>query len=134
MNNQAALPILQALADGRDPYSGAPLPPTSPYQQADTVRALHTALAAIAGSQAIDVNTPSKGAKATKATNAGKPWSKEEDEQLLAAFDAHEVIPAIARRHARSTLAIEARLARFERVPMPAGVRNVAPAPSAVPA
>jgi hypothetical protein len=121
MNPQAAMPILQALADGHDPYSGSPLPSTSPYQQADTVRALNAAIAAL---------TPEikKTSKSPPATNTGKPWSKEEDAQLLAAFDAHEAIQVIASRHARSALAITARLARFERVPMPAGVRGMAPA------
>ena len=34
--------IVQALADGVDPYTGDRFPADGPYQRADTVRALHT--------------------------------------------------------------------------------------------
>jgi hypothetical protein len=44
----------------------------------------------------------------------------------VADFDAGESIDALAAAHGRSRLAIEARLARFGRVPMPAGVRAIA--------
>jgi hypothetical protein len=57
-------------------------------------------------------------------SNAGKPWSKEEDEGLVAGFEAGQTIAALAADHGRSRIAIEARLARFGKVPMPAGVRG----------
>jgi hypothetical protein len=41
--NQAA-EIIQQLADGVNPCTGERFPPDSPYQQADTVRALYLAL------------------------------------------------------------------------------------------
>ena len=44
MEPDRAIEIVQALADGVDPYSGARFASDSPYQQADTVRALHLAL------------------------------------------------------------------------------------------
>lgn len=57
-------------------------------------------------------------------SNAGKPWSTEEDERLVAEFDAGETIAALATDHGRSRIAIEARLAKFGKVPMPAGARS----------
>ena len=43
METDRAIEIVQSLADGVDPYSGERFPSGSPYQQADTVRALHLA-------------------------------------------------------------------------------------------
>jgi hypothetical protein len=39
-------------------------------------------------------------------------------------FDAGETIAVLATDHGRSRIAIEARLAKFGKVPMPAGVRS----------
>jgi len=40
MDSTGAKEIVKALADGRDPATDKPSPRSSPYQQADTVRAL----------------------------------------------------------------------------------------------
>jgi hypothetical protein len=42
----------------------------------------------------------------------------------VAGFDAGQPIAALAVDHGRSRIAIEARLAKFGKVPMPAGVRG----------
>lgn len=42
MTSSAAIPILQALADGLDPATDEAFPPDSPYQRADTIRAIYT--------------------------------------------------------------------------------------------
>ena len=47
MEPDRAKEIIRSLADGRDPATGEQFPPNSPYQQADTVRALYVALASI---------------------------------------------------------------------------------------
>jgi hypothetical protein len=132
MDTPQAASILKALADGIDPYSGAQLPARDVYQHPDTVRAFYRAIAALQGDAGAhrSKNAAHKAAR-TGADNAGKPWPKDEDERLLAAFDAAEPVEAIAARHGRSRLAIEARLARFGRVPMPPGVRLVASRPAA---
>ena len=67
------------------------------------------------------VASPRRGAPAPR---SGKPWSTEEDEKLVAGFDAGRTIAALAADHGRSRIAIEARLARFDKVPMPSGVRG----------
>ncbi len=47
MQLNRAKEIIQALADGVDPYTGEYFPADGPYQRADTVRALHVALEVI---------------------------------------------------------------------------------------
>jgi hypothetical protein len=42
----------------------------------------------------------------------------------VAGFEAGQTIASLAADHGRSRIAIEARLARFGKVPMPAGVRS----------
>jgi hypothetical protein len=56
-----------------------------------------------------------------RATNVGKPWSGEEDAQLLKAFDNKQPIAEIARTHARTPSGICARLEKHGRL-QPAGV------------
>ncbi len=122
MDQDKALSILQALAAGTDPFGGAPFPAASIYQHPDVVRALFQAVRALEAAVAAQKRHAARPA----AGNSGKPWSQEEDDQLVAAFDEGKPIDALAAGHARSRLAIEARLARYGRVPMPAGVRAIA--------
>lgn len=122
MDHEKALRILKTLADGIDPGTGETLPAASAYQHPDAVRALFVAIRALEAPEAetkrsMPASRPGTG-------NSGKPWSKEEDEQLLAAFDGGQTVEAIAQAHGRSKVAIEARLAKFGRMPMPAGIRG----------
>jgi hypothetical protein len=123
MDHEKALSILQALSNGTDPLSGQPFPAASPYQHPDVVRALYQAVRAL---EAAVVAQKRQAARAIAAGNSGKPWEKDEDDRLVAAFDAGQSIDDLAVAHGRSRLAIEARLARFGKVPMPAGVRAIA--------
>ena len=123
MDHEKALSILQTLSNGTDPLSGEPFPAASPYQHPDIVRALYQAVRAL---EAVATAQKRQAARATGAGNSGKPWAKDEDERLVAAFDAGKSIDDLAVAHGRSRLAIEARLARFGKVPMPAGVRAIA--------
>ena len=120
MELDRAKEILRSLADGRDPATGQQFPPESPYQQAETVRALYMAMEALVKGgrahvpRAVDPNRP----------KAGGSWSPEEEQQLRDAFTAHKPIndiaaahslPAVAlwRRRGRTTGAIAARLVRL---------------------
>jgi LmbE family N-acetylglucosaminyl deacetylase len=123
MDHEKALSVLQALSNGTDPFSGQPFPAASPYQHPDIVRALYLAVRALETAVAAQKR---QAARSTAAGNSGKPWAKDEDDQLVAAFDAGKSIDDLAVEHGRSRLAIEARLARFGKVPMPAGVRAIA--------
>ena len=141
MDHDKALKILKLLSDGNDPETGKPFPPDSPYQRPDVIRALFHAVRELKNDPASEVRSsdPGAGSLPTSAagsrsssdkparpllSNAGKPWSTEEDERLVAEFDAGETIAALATDHGRSRIAIEARLAKFGKVPMPAGVRS----------
>ena len=91
----------------------------SPYQHPDTVRALYHAIRALEV-----VTSRSKRPARNLPGNSGKPWSAGEDTQLVSAFDAGQPMEALAATHGRTRFAIEARLAKLGKVPMPAGVRG----------
>jgi hypothetical protein len=131
MNDERALAILQALANGADPASGAAFPAESPYQHPDTVRALYRAIRALetvlSKAEAAEKGLKEKRPAGGERGNAGKPWSAEEDATLAAGFDVGQPMEALAAVHGRSRFAIEARLAKLGKVPMPAGVRASGP-------
>jgi hypothetical protein len=129
MNDERVLAILQALANGTDPASGAAFPAESPYQHPDTVRALYHVIRALETVLSKARSGERRPGPALPG-NSGKPWSPEEDAALAAGFDAGQPMEALAAAHGRSRFAIEARLAKLGKVPMPAGVRaSGSPAP-----
>ena len=130
MNDARALATLQALANGTDPVTGSIFPADSPYQHPDTVRALYHAIRALeARALKTDANNPRQPARNLPG-NSGKPWSPDEDAQLVSAFATGQSMEALAATHGRTRFAIEARLAKLGKVPMPAGMRgNRAPDP-----
>jgi hypothetical protein len=115
MEKQAAMHILSTLAQGVDPHTGETFPADSPYQHADTVRALFQAVQAMA-----DPAGRSRPAAQGIPENAGKPWSDEEDNALAEAFDAGKPIPDLAQHHRRTRAAIQARLVRLGKIEPPA--------------
>ena len=121
MDQDKAVHILKALTEGVDPHSGEAFGADSPYQQADVVRALYIALTAL---QPIPLKT-----SRTTPGNAGKPWSEEEDARLLTAFESGHTPEQLAQAHGRSRLGIEARLAKFGKLPPPAKILPSARAP-----
>jgi len=130
MEVSRAKEVLRSLADGRDPTTGEQFPANSPYQQADTVRALFMAVDALDNSarrarrqtlrpegapqRPIDPNRPKIGAS----------WSPEEEQQLRDAFAAHKPIPEIAAAHGRTQGAITARLVKLGLIEAPATNRS----------
>ena len=110
MRADTALKIISSLADGCDPDTGEILPRDHVFQQPDVVRALAVAVAALrrhAGREDRDSRKPAK---------AGRPWTAEEDEGLLLAFDGGATIRDLAEKHERTTGAIESRLVRLGRL------------------
>ena len=122
MEKADALKIIQQLADGIDPQTGQAFRADSPYQHADTVRALFVALRALDAPPASKQRAAATGENAP--SNSGKPWSEDEDKALAAAFDAGGKIPELATQHQRSRFAIEARLAKLGRIEPPANLRG----------
>ena len=109
MEPEQAKAILKSLADGRDPATGNQFPPDSPYQKADTVRALYMALEALEKGtgprepRPIDPNRP----------KAGKAWTPEEEQSVVEAFKKGVPFPEIAATHGRTRGAITARLIKL---------------------
>jgi len=124
MENQAALQIVQTLAQGIDPHTGETFPAESPYQHPDTVRALFQAAQALADPPAARSRPPHQGTP----ENAGKPWADDEDKALAEAFDAGRSIPELAEHHRRTRVAIQARLVRLGKIEPPANTPRFRPA------
>lgn len=103
MDASEALAVVRALADGRDPQSGAPLGHESVFQQPQVIRALFTAAAALEGA-------------ANKPPAAGGAWSSEEERKLVARFDAGVPPAEIAQEHGRTRGAIVSRLVKLGKI------------------
>jgi len=109
MELDRAKEIIRSLADGRDPATGQQFPPESPYQQADTVRALYMALESLEkggrtrAPRVVDPNKP----------KAGGAWTPEEEQQLRDAFAARQPIRDMAQAHGRTPGAITSRLVKL---------------------
>ena len=120
MDKEAALKILQQLANGTDPHTGEVFPADSPYQHPDTVRALYLALRELT---AQSPSRPRTAGSDNAPQNAGKPWTADEDRVLAAGFDGGKQIPELAGTTPALALAIEARLAKLGKIPPPPNMR-----------
>jgi len=107
MDNQENITILRRLADGIDPYTGEKLLDQSPFQYPQTIRALFHAI------KALETMKDSAPTVNPQLENAGTHWEKAEVEQLNDEFDSGISIKELARRHQRTTGAIESRLIRL---------------------
>jgi hypothetical protein len=104
MDLDRAKEIVQALADGVDPYTGERFPADGPYQRADTVRALYKILeAADSGKKPKDPTKP----------RAGGRWTQEEEQKLRDEFQQNVPFEQIAKDHGRTRGAITARLVKL---------------------
>jgi hypothetical protein len=104
MDENKALAILSALANGVNPLTGEVFPPDSPYQTTDVVRALFLA------ASLLESRAKPKARTTSLPGNAGKPWSSEEDQKLLQEFDRGASIATLAQSHGRTAAGIQARL------------------------
>lgn len=113
MDILAALKNVEALANGIDPTSGEALPECSLYNNPEVIRSLFTVIGA--------VKQPKKGKKSIEQKqeenilkglpkNAGLPWSEEERERLVHAFDANKSIDELSEIHGRTSGAITSEL------------------------
>jgi hypothetical protein len=109
MNNQQALPVLQALARGIDPETGEVLGDQSPFNNVTVIRALQFAIDLLG-------QKPMKKAVTERPENAGRAWSDGEDLQLVRSFDAGVDPNTLATRHGRTRGAINSRLVKLGRV------------------
>ena len=94
--------ILFALAEGVDPTTGEVLDADNVCNKGDVVRAFHTIL------QVLD-----KKPKKNMPENAGKPWSKEEEERLKELYKSGLSKKEISKELGRTTGSICSRLNRW---------------------
>lgn len=104
MDDTRAAGILKSLAAGEAPDDGARL------QTPDVVRALFLA------AESLEARARLARRNSGLPRNAGKPWSQEEDERLLARFDGGATVDALATAHERTRAGIEARLVKHGRL------------------
>ncbi len=107
MREQRARQILQALIQGVDPFTGEELAPNTILQHADVLRAM------LAGVAALEQSAARAQRRAGMPGNAGRPWSPEEEQALIDAFQRGQDLATIASRHGRTLRAIEARLEKL---------------------
>jgi hypothetical protein len=110
MDDLKAAEILKSLAAGADPTAGTPLVDVASLQVPDVVRALFLA------ADSLEARSRQARRQTNLPRNAGKPWSQEEDERLLAAFDAGTAVEALTLQHERTRAGIEARLVKHGRL------------------
>ena len=100
------LRILRALAEGKHPLTGVPLPDDNCYQSAKVLRALLSAikvLEKVSRQQALP-------------QNAGQPWFAEEIVEIGKCFDQGMTIIEIAHKHKRTEGAIRSRLEKLGKI------------------
>ncbi len=125
MTPHEAQRVIDALADGVDPDTGELFPEESVLLKPPVIRALFVASRALEGSRSTVARA--------QPGQAGKPWSQEEDQRLLEAFDEGADLAALTASHDRSKGGIASRLILLGRIKARAeiGTRRQAAAPAA---
>ena len=113
MDRQHVITVLESLANGVDPKTGAAIPYDA-FQTADTVRALFSAATLLKAADAAPVAGRKR--RPSALTSAGAPWSPEEDARVCSEFDAGMTAAQIALQHGRSSGAITSRLVKLGRI------------------
>ena len=109
MDEARAVAIVAALSDGVNPATGEIFPADSPYQSADVVRALYVAR------RALEVRASGR-QRSGGPPNAGKPWTSEQDRQLLAGFDEQRTLQELAQMLGRTIAGVQVRLEKHGRL------------------
>lgn len=107
MREQKARLILQALIQGVDPFNGEELAAGTVLQRADVLRAM------LAGVAALEDCASRAARRAQLPANVGRPWTQEEDLELISESQAGVAPESIATAHSRTLRAIEARLEKL---------------------
>jgi hypothetical protein len=114
MDDRQAHKIISALSDGCDPTTGEKVE-GSVLQHGDVIRALHIAVRALEAR----ARSKGRGSRTRTPANAGKPWTEQEDRELLEQFDAGQSVAQLAKAHDRTPAGIHARLERHGRLQGP---------------
>ncbi len=99
--------IIEALAEGVDPFTGEELPEGSPYHRPEVIRAL------FAAAKQLRCPRPQPQAASDCPARIGSSWTKEEEQQLVREFETEMPLKVIATKHQRTRGAITSRLVRL---------------------
>lgn len=110
MNAKDAKEIVTLLSDGMDPQTGEIFADDSPYQQPDTIRALSVAV------KGLDRLERYEARMSNLPQNAGTPWTDEEQQMLIEAFDKGGTVKELAALHERTSGAIHSRLVSLGKI------------------
>jgi hypothetical protein len=110
MEIREALTIVRKLADGIHPDSGDVLTADCLYNHPLAVRALHRAMGAL------EFQDERERSKKFLPSNAGKPWSNQEDTQICEELRRGMTFEQIAQIHNRTNGSIVARLVRLGKI------------------
>ncbi len=123
MTPHEAAQILEALARGIDPETGEVFPEDSTLNNTHVVRALFM------GAKALSRDTSTAKPKREVAEGnekAWQPWTKEEEERLLAGFDTGVSVDDLAAEHRRKVGGIKVRLVKLGRLELRTGGESAA--------
>ena len=125
MKAERAIEILEMLMEGIDPYTGEALPQAFLFEQADVITALCSAVESLKRDISSD-KTRQKTTKSGKA-NAGRAWTKEEDQQLAALAKSGASLERMCTLLQRRPRGIKNRLSKLE-IPSSAMTDDAKPA------
>lgn len=120
MEIQEALTVVRKLADGVHPETGAVLNSDCLYNHPLAVRALHRAIGAL------EFQEQRERTRRFLPSNAGKPWSNEEDAQICDELRRGISFERIAQIHNRTNGSIISRLVRLGKISAGAQVSKTA--------
>lgn len=118
MTTSQALRIVQLLADGRCPSTGQQFPPESPYQQPDTIQALHLA---VRGLERLEQR---ERRESRWPERTGRGWDAAEDRQLCQEFNARKSIEESSQIHQRTKGGVRSRLQKLGKLPPQSSERD----------
>jgi hypothetical protein len=107
MDVTAARTTLKSLVEGVDPVTGYPIPKSLVLHHAVVIRALLCAVAVLEA----DVARARRRARLPR--NTGRPWRRDDDERIIAAFRGGKAPDEIAGEQQRSLASVESRLQRL---------------------
>ena len=124
MELQIARQIIDTLAQGIHPVTGEAMPEDSPYNAPPVIRALHVAARALDGAPELPPAAAEAKPPRTRPappTHAGKPWSPEDDAELVGGFDRGLELRVLAESLGRTRFGIEQRLIKLGKIETPPG-------------
>jgi hypothetical protein len=125
MTPSEAKRIITALANGFDPDTGDAVQASTSLNKPHVIRALWLAANALGTTQSSHLPN----AQTTSPPRPGVAWTADEDQRLLAAFEAGTDVHDLATRHGRSIGAIRSRLLKHGRHPDLSAGTDTRPAP-----